>query len=330
MDYKELSALRYLNGNYQQVDVINIDDLDEKLFQRKYVNNNRPLLIKGAVKDWPATKKWTTNFFYQNFGDNMVGMSTNMNFNSVERRKATWRRMTMQQALALRDSPTDEPVSIPHMPLDKLWYSWNGEEVRLGMESMLADVKPFPFLRNPKKGLSSPFYRLFIYKNAGTGWHEHPVDEYLLSQIKGGKVVGLIPSRNNPHYNKLYEEFESDEYLNDPQYFAPYADKVFKVTVEEGDSLYIPPYWFHGIDTEDSKPGVTLVYSWRSPLHKIADFGYPIVRKKFIDVCRSGVNRHTLMICAIALVGSLYRVARSLWLKLAGAGKYEQLAKRQY
>tara|TARA_R110002033_G_scaffold75963_2_gene127618 strand:- start:3530 stop:4522 length:993 start_codon:yes stop_codon:yes gene_type:complete len=330
MDYKQLSALRYLNGNYHQVDVINVNELDERLFQNKYVNNNRPLLIKGAVKSWPASKKWTSKFFCEVLGNKIVHLCGNMNFNSAERREATVRKMTMEQALKLRDCPDDDPVSIPHLPLDKLWYDFSGRPVQLGMESILSDVKPFSFIRNPKKGISSPFYRLFLYKNAGTDWHEHPVDEYLLSQISGGKIVGLISSRNNPEYYKLFEKFESEEYLNDPNFFEQYADKVFKVTVEEGDSLYVPPYWFHGIDTEDNKPGVTLVYSWRSPLHKLADFGYPIVRKTFKDALSTGMNRYSAMVCTLALVGGLYLCARRFWLKIAGAGKYEQQSQRQY
>jgi hypothetical protein len=41
--------------------------------------------------------------------------------------------------------------------------------------------------------------------------------------------------------------------------------------VEEGDALYIPPLWWHGIIPANSEFGVTAAVPWRSPLPVIAD-----------------------------------------------------------
>lgn len=49
-----------------------IDLIDEKVwplkFYRDYVSKSQPVLIKGACKSFPATSKWSMNYFLQNYG----------------------------------------------------------------------------------------------------------------------------------------------------------------------------------------------------------------------------------------------------------------------
>jgi hypothetical protein len=41
----------------------------------------------------------------------------------------------------------------------------------------------------------------------------------------------------------------------------------FSATLQEGDSLYIPPLWWHGIVPLHDSFGATATVTWRSPLH---------------------------------------------------------------
>jgi len=49
----------------QPVDVIEVEDFCFDRFFWEYIYANRPLLIKGGVKHWPAVAKWTREYFEQ-------------------------------------------------------------------------------------------------------------------------------------------------------------------------------------------------------------------------------------------------------------------------
>lgn len=331
MNMEGLSALKHLHGKeFKSVDVVNAEELTADLFYKKYVNNNVPVLIKGSVKNWPASQKWNDQYLIEAVGKKTVSMYKSMNFNNAKHRAQHCQRVEFSEALAERNLEETSPVSIPHMIMDEQWIGFDGKLVKDKLECLLPDLGKFSFTREQKKGMSSPFFRLFLYRNAGTGWHEHPVDEYLLSQIKGGKVVGLMPSRNNPYYKELHNYFATDEYLNDPSFFDKYSDFIHMVQVDEGDSLYVPPYWFHGIDTADTNPGISVVYSWRSPLHKMTDFGYPVVKEKFWQALKSGVNKTSILYCLLAVIGGGCQILRRLYLKLFKRNCSLQLPVREY
>ena len=41
-----------------------------------YMARNRPVLFKGAAKDWPAASKWNLDFFQEgSMGDTMISVS---------------------------------------------------------------------------------------------------------------------------------------------------------------------------------------------------------------------------------------------------------------
>src|SRR5580658_3117340 len=44
-------------------------------FLQEYVATNRPVVVEGAVAQWPAMQKWTPQFFKTRFGSKMVDVS---------------------------------------------------------------------------------------------------------------------------------------------------------------------------------------------------------------------------------------------------------------
>lgn len=124
--------------------------------------------------------------------------------------------------------------------------------------------------------------RLFLYRGAATNWHYHSTDETLMCQVKGAKRVGLF----GPHVKDignvtrfLLEERQLEgEKLDSALDLSPYM-----ADVEEGDALYIPPYWHHAVVPHDLEVGFTLACCWKSPLHKLGDFSNFFVRKLYAD-----------------------------------------------
>lgn len=55
----------------QAVDVIDVEDFNFDRFFWEHIYANRPLLIKGGVRHWPAVTKWTPEYFKQ-WGDHQI------------------------------------------------------------------------------------------------------------------------------------------------------------------------------------------------------------------------------------------------------------------
>lgn len=50
--------------NAESVPVVQADNLDEDNFLKNWVENNKPCLIKGAIRHWPAISKWRNKEYW--------------------------------------------------------------------------------------------------------------------------------------------------------------------------------------------------------------------------------------------------------------------------
>jgi hypothetical protein len=130
-----------------------------------------------------------------------------------------------------------------------------------------ADLGGIAFLSGAAPAFSYPPARYFFYRNAGTTWHYHPFDETLMCQIVGSKRIGLL-NVHTPSNAAVRALFLKEDYYDDPVLFDSLAGLPwFSADLEEGDSLYIPPLWWHGIVPTHDGFGATATVTWRSPLH---------------------------------------------------------------
>lgn len=51
------------------------DDLPYEQFIADYVGRNRPLVVRGAVRDWPALKQWSPHYFRERFAHHDVAVA---------------------------------------------------------------------------------------------------------------------------------------------------------------------------------------------------------------------------------------------------------------
>jgi hypothetical protein len=138
---------------------------------------------------------------------------------------------------------------------------------------MRRDIGRFSFLSRAEPSFFYPPVRYFVYRNAGSTWHFHPFDETLMCQIVGAKKVGLLSART-VFQKDVQEVFFQEDYYDDPSRFEKLNHaglQFFSAEVEEGDALYIPPLWWHGVSSLSQAFGVTTAIPWRSPLPVIAD-----------------------------------------------------------
>jgi hypothetical protein len=281
----------------------NADELDEKDFYAKHVLLNKPCLIKGAVKQWQATKKWSQpGYLAAKVDDPAVSLYEHSNYLHPDKMAKTEQKIAFNEALAKLTDNKGGTVSIPSIFCDE-----KGK-----FAAFLDDLGAFAFIQRLAKPIYYPQRRFFMYAGAGTTWHYHQIDETLMCQIKGSKRVGLLAPLN-PSFDRLEEDLMTYQYLEGDQCFADYKGDIqpFEVLVEEGDALYIPPFWWHGVEPVDTDFGITMAHCWASPLHKLAAFEVPIIRRTWKTAFTS-YGMATLMVLRYGVQALLSR----LWFKL--------------
>lgn len=234
-------------------------DLSEEKFLTDYVAHSRPVVIRGAVAHWPARTKWRDKEYLKRMsGHHRVFAYPHEYLDAAVANQAGKREMSFADAIDFLHAPETEVGFVgTAMPIE-----------------LLPDVGGLGFLSAPVE--PAFFYhdiRYFLFRNAGTTWHYHPFDETLMCQLIGRKRVGFVHTLS-PRPYAIRNIFVRGAYYTDPSAFDQFDNSGhawFETTLDEGDALYIPPLWWHGVVTLTSDFGVTAPVTWRSPLPVIAD-----------------------------------------------------------
>lgn len=254
-------------GEVLPLAVIDAEKLSEKKFWSDFVCKHQPIIIKGGVKHWPACQKWRREGYLESITDNRK-IFFKRSFNPHPY-LPSMEEMGLQDALnEIQKLPDDRTFSIPSIQVPEKWE---------------ADFGEFPFLtaRVKKRPVYYPLNRIFIYKNASTDWHSHPIDETIASQLVGSKRISLFKcTEKDYHHYAPYIEANAHHSPVAEHYFSS-APKLVKYEgiLEQGDSIYIPPFWWHGLDSHNTDFGITLAHCFRSPLHRFGSFKEPTVYK---------------------------------------------------
>lgn len=232
--------------------------LTADVFNRDYVAHSRPCVIRGAVKHWAALEKWRDKeYLKRSSGQHPVSLLL-CELHATKRRIAGRERtMTFAEAIdCLHSEQTERAILGFQIPTE-----------------ILPDIGDVAFLGKTEPAFWYHRARGFFYRRAGTAWHIHQFDETLTCQLIGSKKIGLVSSAH-PFNMDLRYIFYTEDYYDDPTAFAE-LDGVnlpwFSVTLEEGDALYIPPLWWHGVTPQTETFGITTALTWRSPPHVIAN-----------------------------------------------------------
>jgi hypothetical protein len=94
-----------------------------------------------------------------------------------------------------------------------------------------------------------------------------------MCQVVGSKKIGLVSAKTT-FQKALHSVFFQEDYYDDASHLARFegADLCwFSASLEEGDALYIPPLWWHGVIPLSGSFGATTAVVWRSPSHVVAE-----------------------------------------------------------
>ncbi len=214
--------------------------LTHAMFMEQFVQRHTPVVVRGAVRDWPALRKWTPAFFSTHFGDALVPVGYA-------------KRMRLANFIAQVVASTEE------RPAPYMYRLFIHEH----LPALLPDLLPqgqFAFPRRYASPLMPAYWRrpdghlkLLI---GGVGGrfpvlhHDTENVHATITQVCGEKEFLLFPPGDREY---LYPDPQqpNQSLVEDP--LEPDAVRFpllarahpRRVTVHPGDMMFIPCGWWH-------------------------------------------------------------------------------------
>ena len=226
-----------------------VDAIDPASFKLNYYDAMKPVVIKNLSAEWPAYSKWDWDYFKYTLGTVKVGVYNNTKSDAhTPTNKADDYMLFGDYLDIVRQGPVHLRIFLfnlflhaPELVQDFTWPD----------EMMTGYVKRFPML---------------FVGGAGSVTHMHfdiDMSHILHTQFMGRKRVLLFPFEEQ---YKLYRKpWEVLSLVNFEKYYDPVASKInykefpainnaqgFEITLNHGDTLFMPAGYWHHMEYIDS------------------------------------------------------------------------------
>ena len=216
-----------------QIDQVAHTDITVEEFRNNYLNQSKPLLIKGFSKDYPAGNLWTFDYFREKMGDFKVGV-----FDNSKKSTSTYVKPDL------------------HMPFSEFLDIIQKDEetpYRIFLFNMFKEFpelrKEFPTPPHAKGILGELGLAFFGGKNTTVRVHfDIDCSSVLLTQFIGRKRIVLIPPDFETLFYKLPFSGFSMVDIENPDYDKfPGLKYVqgYDFVMEPGDALFMPSRYWH-------------------------------------------------------------------------------------
>ncbi len=219
-----------------------VDSISPDRFREEYYLPMRPLIIRNLAKQWPAYQKWNWSFLREAVGDQKVALYNNVKsdaytpINTADDYKTFGEYIDM-----IEKGPAQWRIFLfnifEHAPQLKADFTWP-EHLMKGF------VKRYPML---------------FTGGEGSVTHMHfdiDMSHILHTQFVGRKRVLLFPFEEQYKlYRKPYEVlslvdfthyYRTDSKIDYDKFPALRSANGFDITLEHGDTLFMPAgYWHH-------------------------------------------------------------------------------------
>lgn len=239
--------------------LLTAENLSTDQFLHEFYAPGRPVVIKGAMADWPALARWTPDYLADLIGEALVefqgGRDGAGDYELMKDRHR--RRAPFRQFIALaRDGGNDAYLT-----------AYNSAANGAALAPLQAD------LGHPDAYLSRAPGMLWI-GGAGAFTPLHfDLTNNMLAQVTGAKQIILIPPSQTRHLAHDRHVFSDVHDITDPERIALYPaarDLLrYEVRLTPGDLLFIPIGWWHQVRSESFSTMLTYTgFRWPNAGHE--------------------------------------------------------------
>lgn len=280
---------------------------------KNYDNFHKPIVLRNYCKNTIAYKTWNLDTFPKIFNnvDFMVEVYKNKNDLTTD---TGFEKFTIKEIIDHYINNKQPHIYCAQIDLNKIKnYDSNNKH---NISECFQNINPTE--RIPEERL------LFFGKDAKSGCHLHIQDDYLLNQIFGQKTIYLFDYNDNDQYISCNffskkQNFISQDFFKLPNKYPNM--KIYKVVLNAGDSLLIPPWWWHATEGHDINCSVTSVffrnnndYLNNKPYLRLLFF-YSNYIENFIDKIKNNliIIKYGFLFTLIVVVLLIIYIARQLY-----------------
>jgi hypothetical protein len=212
-------------------------------FLEYFYARSRPLVLRGAIADWPALARWTPDYLKQTVGTAEVeyqgGRDGSPDFELYKDNHK--RRMPFNGFIDL--------ITGDGAGNDAYLTAYNSGSNRDALAPLDSDLGTIDAILTGAPGM------LWIGPGGTFTPLHFDLTNNLLAQIVGTKHLVLLPPSETGKLAHRKHVFSDIHDITDPEKLALYPEaedaRQYEVSLEPGDLLYIPVGWWHQVVAED-------------------------------------------------------------------------------
>ena len=278
--------------DYEQMPAIAAADVTPREFIATYVRDNRPVVLRGFARDWPAVGAWDFDFFRRELGDYTI--PTRLNARSVSTADLEGELISFAECIDRIERGEDV-------------YAQNLQGVfkdhpRLKDDLRLDRVRDY-LCRHRWSPITST--QLFVSnQNARTFYHCAP-SVNMFTQLHGAKRWFMVDPTYSawmhmmPRKDTFYLQspidwrHSTDEQRALGQALYAYIPK-YVADVHAGDAIFVPQWWWHAVENLGRSIGVSThafngVFTGHNYMAILGLLNRP-VWENVLDVLRNGTG----------------------------------------
>ena len=217
------------------IPVVDGSSITREEFQAKYYIPQKPVVLRGLWKQYPAYTKWTMDYFRKTMGDIEVGLYGN-------RKEDLSKTLQVPNAVMRFDKYLD---LIEHEPTDLRLFLFPVFKHRPEM------LKDFGYPDIVSRYIKMPFMFFGPAKSVVRMHQDIDMSNVFLTQFHGLKRVVLFPPNQSDLLYRLPFNVHTIVDIDHPDYSEfpglNYA-KGMSTMLEHGDTLFMPSGWWHHIE----------------------------------------------------------------------------------
>jgi len=249
-----------------------VDDPPPAVFLKRYVQANRPVVISGAMDEWPALGRWSWEYLAATAGDcsGEVIVSRNGLYPDYVTQPSPMARVEMRFAELLRravPAPGGEPLP-PVLGPGETYYLYGKSYLLDAVPALRADLRTPACLGAG----AEPFRRLWISSPGCVTPLHYDLSNGLLCQVRGTKQVWLFdPAQLDrlyprgpqfPGLDNFERQTQVDIHHPDYEAFPEFRRAAaLECRLRQGDTLFIPSNWWHEVETLEPSISVQLAFA---------------------------------------------------------------------
>ena len=228
------------------------EGLSDQVVRDEYMRRGRPVVLKGRAADWPCVQEWSMEWLKRHYGGDRVDIFDPLDANSKEVNYD----VEVTTLSTILDAMEQGDVS-KYSRFNRLLYD----------HPELVEHFDWQWLHQMRSTWSSgKTYQVFI-GGKGTRTSLHCAGEHnLFTQVYGKKHWYFIepqadvwlrpPVTRTPYFHSMFDP-EKPDY---GAYPGMASMQIWECTLEPGDVLFNPPFWWHQV--HNLTPSIGVGFRW--------------------------------------------------------------------